>query len=310
MKNRKWKRITNFLLIVSGCFVLSEIYLRSYWGFCDSVLMMESKKYEYIAKPKQDRFRFRNQVRYNSFSMRSPEPDSNAYKILGFGDSIINGGVMVDQDSLSTTLLSFELARVLNEKVQVLNIGSGSWGPDNNFAYLQEKGNFGAKMIFLVVSSHDAFDNMDFTPVIDKVIRYESKQYKLATWELIDKYLLPKIAAPSSTEEVIYKNGRAFNTGFENFYNYCKSNGLPFFLYLNPDRNELTEKKYNWQGQLIIDFCSKREIPLIQGIKTTCPEDYRGIIHMNNSGQRHMAAAILPQIQSMIEIRGNESFRN
>lgn len=279
--------------------------MRVYWGFCDSVLMMESKNYEYIAQPNQERLRFRNKIFYNSFSMRSPEPDNTTYKILGFGDSIINGGSMVDQDSLSTTLLSIALTKELNKKVQVLNIGSGSWGPDNNFAYLKEKGNFNAKIIYLLVSSHDAFDNMDFMPMIDKQIRYESKQYKLATWELINKYLIPRIWTPSNSEQPIYKKGKSFNTGFQNFYNYCKLNNIPFFIYLNPDKNELNDKKYNWQGQLIIDFCLKNNIPLVQGINTTQIDDYRGIIHMNNSGQKHMATAILPEIKILIKSNPN-----
>ena len=100
----KRSRMLLFILSFLTIFVLLEFYLRSYWGFCDSVLMMESKNYEYIEQPNQNRFRFRHHVFYNSFSMRSPEPDTNAYTILGFGDSVINGGVMVDQDSLATSI--------------------------------------------------------------------------------------------------------------------------------------------------------------------------------------------------------------
>ncbi|RYD81647.1 MAG: hypothetical protein EOP53_05830 [Sphingobacteriales bacterium] len=229
--------------------------------------------------------------------MRSPEPDSTAVTILGFGDSVINGGVMVDQDSLATTLLSDTLTKRLNRKVQVLNIGAGSWGPDNDYAYLLEKGDFNAKMIFLVVSSHDAFDNMDFMPVIDKVRRYESRQYKLATWELIDKYALPRMQKDQlSPEAGVAKKGSVFNTGFLNFYQYCFQKKLPFFIYLNPDKTELEAGRYKEEGQLIIEFCVQYNIPLIDGLATTKPYDYRGVIHMNNQGQRHIAAAIFPRI--------------
>jgi hypothetical protein len=233
--------------------------------------------------------------------MRSPEVDSSAFIILGFGDSIINGGVMVDQDSLATTLLSKELTDKLHTKVQVLNIGAGSWGPDNDYAYLKEKGDFNAKMIFLLVSSHDAHDNMDFTPVIDKVNRYESKQYKLATVELLDKYILPRIFEGKEKEEIsIIKKGKEFNTGFLNFYNYSKQRNIPFFVYLHPDKNELAEQKYSSQGQMIIDFCKQYDIPCIQSLHSIQPGDYRGVIHMNHSGQRHMAKDLLAEILSMV----------
>lgn len=281
---------------------LVEIYLRVYWGFCDNVLMMASPNYEYIQQPNQKRFRFRNNIIYNQFSMRSPEVDTTAVTILGFGDSIINGGVMVDQDSLATTLLSKELSEELNTKVQVLNIGAGSWGPDNDFAYLKEKGNFNAKLIFLIVSSHDAYDNMDFTPVIDKINRYESKQYKLAIWELINKYGIPRIFDGNVSEENgIIKKGKEFNTGFLNFYEYCKEHNIPFFIYLHPDKNELAEQNYSPAGQEIIAFCAQYNIPCIQSLGSIIPEDYRGVIHMNHSGQRHMKEDLKPVIVSLLK---------
>lgn len=292
----KRKTIVIITIAVIISLLILEVYLRSYWGFCDSVLMMESKNYEYLAQPNQQRFRFRNHVNYNSFSMRSPEPDSTAYKILGFGDSIINGGVAVDQDSLATVRLSSMLTNG-KRNVQVLNIGAGSWGPDNDFAYLKEKGNFNAKLIFLVVSSHDAYDNMDFIKVIDKVIRYESKQYKLAIWELIHKYALPRIMKKISTEEYpVFKKGTAFNSGFKNFYNYCRQNQIPFFIYLHADKTEAELKQYNWQGKEIISFCRENNIECLQDLLFMKDSYYRGVIHMNASGQKQMTDILYPAL--------------
>ncbi|RYG41984.1 MAG: hypothetical protein EOO01_23975, partial [Chitinophagaceae bacterium] len=130
------KRLKKLAIFVLLALFLAEIFLRSYFGFCDSVLLTENKNYEYIPQPNQHRFRFRNHVDYNSFSMRSDEPDTSAYIILGFGDSVINGSVMVDQDSVATSLLSKTLSNAFRRKFQVLNISAGSWGPDNDYAYL------------------------------------------------------------------------------------------------------------------------------------------------------------------------------
>ena len=269
-RNKYISSIVILLLLVGS----AEIYLRKYWGFCDNVLMMASNKYEYIEQPNQKRYRFRNNIYYNQFSMRSPEIDTSAFTILGFGDSIINGGVMVDQDSLTTSLLSKELSHELQRKVQVLNIGAGSWGPDNCFAYLQEKGNFNAKMIFLTVSSHDAYDNMDFRPMINKVNRYESKQYKSAIVELISKYIIPRyFNGKGSDENPIINKGRTFNSGFINFYHYCNKKNIPLLIYLHPDKNELAEIKYNNEGQQIIEFCAKYNIPCIQSLQSIKQDD-------------------------------------
>ncbi|KAA6315804.1 hypothetical protein EZS27_033792 [termite gut metagenome] len=42
--------------------VAVEIYLRYYWGFCDAVLVQENNKFEYIAQPYQERYRFRKHI--------------------------------------------------------------------------------------------------------------------------------------------------------------------------------------------------------------------------------------------------------
>lgn len=78
-------------------FLFSEVALREIWGFCDAPLSIESEKYEYIFAPNQDRIRFGQHVKYNSLSQRSEEPKKQQKKILGCGDSVINGGVQTDQ---------------------------------------------------------------------------------------------------------------------------------------------------------------------------------------------------------------------
>lgn len=175
------------------CVILCKALLRVKWGFCDTVLMRASDKYEYIVVPNQNRMRFGNHISYNSLSMRSPEVKKGNIKILGLGDSVINGGVLTDQDSLATTILSNQLSNALSQDVEVLNISAGSWGPDNCNAYLEENGCFDAMAMLLVVSSHDAHDNMDFKPIVGVSPSFPKEQYSLAIVELFDRYLLPRI---------------------------------------------------------------------------------------------------------------------
>ena len=120
--------------------------------------------------------------------MRSEEVDTSASIILGFGDSVINGGVQTEQDSLATTILSDELSNTAGRKVQFLNISTGSWGPDNCFAYVKKHGNFGAQDMYLFVSSHDAYDNMNFEKIVGVNESFPSKQYKSAIAELFIRY--------------------------------------------------------------------------------------------------------------------------
>lgn len=301
----KLKRSTIWkLLILAVLFLVAlEIYLRAYWGFCDNVLLMADRHFEYIQQPNQHRFRFRHHVDFNSFSMRSEEPDTSAIIVLGLGDSVIDGGVMVDQDSLATERLSKMLTKSIGRKVQVLNVGAGSWGPDNCYAYVQQHGVFNAKLAFLLASSHDAYDNMDFKPVIDKVDRYESKQYKLAIWELLKKYGIPRLKKHFNMDEFPpAAKAPTFNTGFHGLANYFKEKDIPFFIYLHTDQNEIAVKRFNYMGQDIIRFCDSAKVPLYEdSFNTYDSSDYRGVIHLNESGQAKLAIQLYPIIFNQLQ---------
>ena len=279
-----------------------ELFLRTYFGFCDAVLMKADSNYEYIALPNQDRFRFRNHIHYNSFSMRSNEVDTNALIILGFGDSVINGGVQTDQDSLATTIISDSLSKLHNRKVQVLNISAGSWGPDNCFSYLKKHGNFNSKSIILFVSSHDAYDNMTFQPIIDVNESFPSKQYTLALWEISDRYIIPKVKNlffhESKEEDVLgiskKEEKSSFNSGFASFLSYSKENQTSLTIYLHADKNELKEGTYNQQGKEILELAVKNRINLITDLNNGLEHsDFRDDIHINTKGQRKLAHLVL-----------------
>ncbi len=297
------KRLLFFGIIVLLMTCL-EVFLRMCFGFCDTVLMQEDPDFEYIAQPNQQRFRFRNNVIYNSKSMRSEEVDTTAQILLGFGDSVINGGVKTDQDSLATTILSKSLSNFYQKKTQFLNISSGSWGPDNCYAYLKKHGDFNSKSIFLFVSSHDAYDNMDFEKVVDKNVSLPSKQYSLAIFELFDRYLLPKIIKKmnSATTNGIGINKKKeesdFNTGFKSFLSYTIDNNISFTIYLHADQSELVKKAYRKQGQKIINYANDHNIPIILDLEHGLEfADFRDGIHLNGRGQQKLANTIMNYIK-------------
>lgn len=249
------KKITILLSVIAFIFIGGEIALRTFLGLANAPLYYASNEYEYMACPNQDGYRFGNHYHYNSYSQRSEEPDSTKKIILGLGDSVLFGGVQTDQDSLATSIFTQETG------IQMLNISAGSWGPDNCAAYLKKFGLFGAKAMFLLVSSHDAHDNMDFQPIVGVHPSYPDKQYALAWGELLDRYLLPRVL-PKKKKEAdpdqkvldgigIEKNGKVFNLGFDQLAKMAKQANIPLYVYLHADLQELKEGKYNEQGMEI-----------------------------------------------------------
>jgi hypothetical protein len=224
--------------------------------------------------------------------MRSDAIDPVKTKVLGLGDSVLNGGVVLDQEELATTIVSKD------SNIQLLNISAGSWGPDNNAAYLKEKGLFNAKALLLVVSSHDAHDNMNFMDVVDKHPSYPSHQYKLASCELLDRYVFPRLLKglyatsvdpDQAVAQGIQKNGKIFNPGFEQLKNIASDAHVPMYIYLHPEKIKVQNKKYNSQGLEIIRWAKQNNISLFQGLSTETVEGFRDDIHMNAVGSKQLA---------------------
>lgn len=297
-------------IAISICLILialSELILRYVFGFCDAVLYQSSPAYEYIAQPNQHRYRFLSHIDYNSYSQRSEEPDSTKTIILGLGDSVIFGGTMLDQEDIATTLFSKETG------MQMLNISSGSWGPDNCAAYLKEKGTFGAKAMVLVCSSHDAFDVMSHIPVVGIYPNYPDKQYKLAIWEVIDRYLMPRIKVYFSGKQLLDPDAQVvekvksdegvankalnFDPGFDQLLQISEEKHIPFFIYLHPEVSEVMSRKYKEGGLMIMEWAKTHHIKLIDGLNEGVTVDiYRDVIHLNEKGQRNLANSLKKMI--------------
>ena len=300
MKQKTAKRAFTWALVsLAIALVLIEIVLRIGFGFCDALLYQPSDKYEYIAQPNQIRHRFGARLLTNSYSQRSEEPDSTKVKILGLGDSVIFGGSWMDHDSLATTLFSNET------DMQMLNISAGSWGPDNCVAYLKEKGIFGTKAMVLVCSSHDAYDAMSFVPVVGVWPNYPDKQYKVAIWEAIERYMIPYTKAKMNTKQYadpdaevekraadrqVIQKSPYFVKGFDNLKQMADSLSIPFWIYLHAELGELKQRRYNDMGQQIISWADSARVTLVNGIEEgEQSEMYHDAIHFNERGQRHLA---------------------
>jgi hypothetical protein len=290
------------LALVTVLIIVLEIYLHDGWGFCDLVLMRESDKFEYIAQSGQNRFRFGKHIRYNEYSMRSDNlHSSDDFRILGFGDSVLNGGMETDHDSLATTIIERVLdRRNKGRNIRCLNISAENWSPDNCFAYMEEFGDFDAGMIILVVNSHDAYDVMDFRKMVDVHPDYPSKQSLSSIYEM-GKYFISRIfGKQQDVSDYNVKNSNTFNPGFRTFRCYSLENNIPLLVYLHPDREEVIKGKYEAGGEEIIRFCHDSDVTLIDGMKYEDIYSFKDAIHLNDRGQRILANAILQAIENFL----------
>lgn len=290
------KSVTCILVV----FVSGELFLRYRYGFCNAPLYSSDKDFEYMLVANQDGMRLGNHFHTNSYRQRSEEPDTTKVKVLGLGDSVLFGGTYVGNGETAPYLFG----RITG--MQMLNISAGSWGPDNCVAYLYRYGMFDAKAMWLLVSSHDAHDNMNFQPVVDNHPSYPSRNYRLAWCELIFRYVIPRAKVfvgcdnkgrMNPDEQVVAaidkrerRNGKPFNTGFDGLKAIADSLHIPLYVCLHAEKNELEAGQYNEQGQEIIQWCETHDVKIILDIEEgLTAEMFHDVIHLNVEGNRFMA---------------------
>lgn len=203
---------------------------------------------------------------------------------------------MTDQDSTSCYVFNR-----LRPDCQMLNISAGSWGPDNCAAYLKHYGTFKAKAILLLVSSLDAYDNMTFEKVVGIHPSYPNRKYHIAWYELFDRYIYPRLyklkkkkdRGLDPDERVLagidkrLKPNQQFNCGFDQLKKISVNLGIPMYVCLHPEINELKRGAYNEQGKKIINWCIENDISIIKELDEGISADmYRDGIHTNEKGQR------------------------
>ena len=305
MKKRKWRKRFLILLVLT---VIGELVARFGLGLGQMPVFIEHSDYEYIYAPNQDVSRFGNRIQTNSLSMRSkPLSKKDKVRILKIGDSIVNGGAHVDQDSLASTRLENALSTSPDDSVRVLNISAGSWGPDNAAAYLNKHGHFDATMMVLVFSSHDLHDNMHHRKVVGVHPSWPDRGPALALTDGFGRYVWPKVQGWFSDDFNEYEYLVGFddtkvNEGWAQLFDYAEAHQLELLVYLHPEQPELKQGAFNSYGQEIVTMLEARQIEWRSGLEAGISlADYRDEIHLNMQGHRKLANYLLPDLEEHVQ---------
>jgi hypothetical protein len=282
-----------FLLVSAG-----EISLRTFLGLKAPPLSISDPKIEYLFAPNQKVKRFRNKIFYNSYSMRNIfDPKLEDQVLLVAGDSVVNGGSLIDQKSLSTFLLQSHLNKNFNgKKFFVGNVSAGSWGPQNILEYFNKYGFFGATDLIYVLSTHDLFDVPSFSPLDRHAL--PQLNYYLALEELFFKYLkrlFVSLISKKSGTELDQKINFASTTEnkIEALAMLAKEQGISVCFVIHPTRNEIENNIGDDYQNLvsIVENLSLGKVVDTKPLQNTV--NYRDDIHLNESGQKNLTQALL-----------------
>jgi len=185
------------LIILVVVFGLSELFCRYVVGLGDPPLYQTDASTEYVLQPSKTYYRFHNRFSVNRYSMRADDfPPQKAnpteLRVLVVGDSVVYGGVRIDQSGIATEILKMDLQKRFGRPVFVGNGSAKGWGPPNELAYLKRHGTLDADIVILELSSHDYADAPAFIPVVGISADFPDKKPLLALTDLFKTYLLPR----------------------------------------------------------------------------------------------------------------------
>lgn len=291
--------------------IIGEAVARFGLGLGTPLLYAEHPRIEYLLKPNQNFQRFGNHVVINEHGMRSPPlPErkgaGDELRILVFGDSIVNGGVHIDQREVATARLEERLAPLVAPRaLRVANVSAGSWGPGNWLAFAQERGTFDADVIVLVLSSHDASDNPTFTPLDPQLCPTANPPGAL--WEALARYLPrylkslrpsgPPPPAPAAPE-----TARAM-ADLRAFLELARSRAKEVVVLQFAERAEAAAGTPLPGHQLIGDLCDQLQIRVVDVAPRLRRELERGATlyldyeHPNAEGHRVLAEELLQALE-------------
>jgi hypothetical protein len=246
---------------------------------------------EYMMRPNQDASRFGNHYHINAYGMRSPEltkKKPGEFRVIVFGDSVVNGGHPTDQSELATTILS-------QQGFTVGNVSAGSWGPPNILAYIEKYGLFQADVVVLVLSTHDYADAPTFAPL--DPLSHPTKMPVSLLLDSIRRYM-PGRANDSPVPLPLKADVDASLLSLERILSLAKTQ-TRVVVFLHPTRTELKEGIGEGRAR-IVEVCDKVGVEVVKldnYYRPTLDLIYRDDIHLNATGQRALAGAFAEHIR-------------
>ena len=127
----------------------------------------------------------------------------------------------------------------------------------------------------------------------------------MATFEVLDRYIIPRIFKTKETlnpDEKVLKGidkGSDWNKGWDELKEIAQQADIPLILILHAEQMELKAGDYNEKGQMILRWANENQIKLIKDITVLKIENYRDNIHVNESGQRVLADLMMNELSAL-----------
>lgn len=299
------------ILIFTVFFVILEFTFRLI-GFNDFPLVIVDSDVEYLFAPNQKRTVVNKHFVTNSLGMRSQDGVSKAdCSILVFGDSVVNGGIQIDQGDLATSWVNRVAQRETSSGDCIVgNVSAGSWGPKNWLEYYKKYIKFKPTLVVVVISGHDLTDLPNFNPIahsthptyndllaIISIMRRFVPRY----YPFFEEYV--ELGGLEPTSFIAEKEGRR---ALNNFFGYAVSKSPVISIYHETYR-EVSEGEKAPEYKVIRDISVENGVPMFDthyyysSVLNDGGMSHNDWIHLTEEGQLALSQCILEGIASRNE---------
>lgn len=289
------QRVASVALFLFSALCVAEMAARL-MGFHNTPLYEKHDAFEYRTVPNQRGRVYLNDYTINSLGMRGDVPDTSGVVVWICGDSVINGGVHCDEDSLAVARVDEKLESALGCTVSTLNISQGSWGPENTWAFVRH---FETELgtpdnIVLVLNSQDWRDEMTHCYPGDSNDMPSSRS-GLGLIRVVKEL----IGDDKTCESLAVRSGDTHDA-LISWMSFAREKNIPFAVHMHPSLNEMKTQEWTAEGAQLVDFLNTHGVFWSSGLNEMKIQHYRDQIHLTTSGQRCLAKTITQLVYSMI----------
>jgi hypothetical protein len=324
---KKLSRTAIVLLILVAFAVSSELVCRFAIGLGDPPLYQTTSGVDYELQPSKSYSRFHNRFAVNRYSMRSDDfppqkSSSDELRVMVVGDSVVYGGVLIDQSEIDTEILKRALQQQFQRPVVVGNISAKGWGPPSELAYLKQNGTFDADVVILELSSHDYADVPSPNPVVGVLPDFPDKKPALAMMDLVETYLLPRYLHKANDPPTYLERSLANHSQSEQDIAQCRAAENEIFNLARAHRAKVAMVQHltlpELRGNYYVGYYANQTVARQAGIPYTddsaelraqldsghFPYFDGDPIHLNKSGQQILAHSL--QKAANLALRSNQ----
>jgi lysophospholipase L1-like esterase len=274
--------------VVIVALAAAELELRA-TGIHRIPLFRSDAHYEYFTLPDQVLRIGAARFVTNALGMRNgPIGPKKGRRVLVIGDSVINGGFTLDQDSMATERANAK-ARAEGRDVEYINLSANSWGAGNVAAFLKAHGTFDADAVIAVFSSHDAQDRMTFEAVVGVHPSFPERHPATAIGAALQRLRFRFASRTPPSEAPYHVRQVRFDPGWRQLTELLADDEQPFFVLFHAEHDELRRGTYNTEGTQLQDSLHHWNVPVTPLLPLLSAGMYDDGIHLNARGHAMLA---------------------